>query len=369
MSPKSNCQSFALVAAATKVALVTVLAAPLFGQIDSVAPWRVQLRVHTCDQSEAGTDSKVFVRFTSNPMDRFWLARGGNDRERNESNTYDVVIRDPIPGAVTNLGNITEITLGINGSNKWCFDRVELFVNNPNPGMIGGTTALAHRIFDSGFISSGIWISTGDRGDSRVMGPEVTVASNSGSMPPLFRTLRGGLWNLFLARSAILNCPRVDGLVGVDRLVLEEYFESYLGHMMGPGEPLSEFRYGALVGRAWVEIRRQSANSIRVDVDIVRDRAPDVFSRMFDKNFVLEFVCSSGGLSINLLEVDVDGHFLVRLFTLGISEGVNRLIERLARGGVLPTVISTPFCLPPNFNADGDLTFTGTAAITRCYAL
>jgi hypothetical protein len=201
------------------------------------------------------------------------------------------------------------------------------------------------------------------------MGPEVTVASNSGSMPPLFRRLRGGLWNLLLARSAILNCPRVDGMVGADRLVLEETFESFLGHMMGPGEPLSEYRYGALAGRAWVEIRRHSANSIRVDVDIVRDRAPDVFSRMFDKNFVLEFVCSGGGLSINLLEVDVDAHPLVHLFTLGISEGLNRLIELLARGGVPITVISTPFCLTPQFNADGDLIFSGTAGITRCYAL
>ncbi|GEM_PF-6806087 len=369
MNPKSNCQIFALAAAASKATLVAALAAPLFGQIDNVAPWRVQLRVHTCDQSEAGTDSKVFVRFTSNPMDRFWLAHGGNDRKRNNSNTYDVVIRDPIPGAATNLGHITEITLGINGSDKWCFDKVELFVNNPNPGIIGGTTALAHRIFDSGFISGGIWVSTGDRGDFRVMGPEVTVASNSASMPPLFRTLRGGLWNVLLARVAILNCPRADGLVGVDRLVLEEYFESYLGHMMGPGEAMSDYRYGALVGRAWVEIKRRTANSIRVDVDIIRERSPDVFSRMFDKEFALEFVCTSGGLSINVLEVDVDGHFLVRLFTLGISEGVNRLIEALAGGGLAPTVIPTPICLPPQFNADGDLTFTGTASLTRCYAL
>src|SRR5215475_12533069 len=127
MNPKSNRQISALAAAAAKAIFGVALAAPLFGQIDSLAPWRVQLRVHTCNQPDAGTDSKVFVRFTGNPADRFWLARGGNDRERNEFNTYDVVIRDPIPGDITNLGDITEITFGINGDDKWCFDRVELF--------------------------------------------------------------------------------------------------------------------------------------------------------------------------------------------------------------------------------------------------
>jgi hypothetical protein len=329
-------------------------------ELDAITPWRVQLRVHTCDAAEAGTDGDVFVQLTNNPGDRFWLARGGDDRRPGQIDTYDVWIQDPLPGVTVTMRNITELTLGIADGDKWCFDRVELFINHPYPGDISPINAAGYRIFDSGTLVGGRWVSTRDAGDPRVAGSQVTIASEAA------RTLRGRLWNLSGLRVFAGHCPRIGELVGIHRAVLEDMLESFLGHLMGPGEELSEFRFGARVGRSHVTVRRKTDNSIIVDADIVRGRFGA--SRMWDKEIVLQFACASGRLEITPVSVDVSSRRWMNWLTLGLTRGLAELAEAFAssRLGVPPVVIGVPLCVPPRFTADADLTFEGTESITAC---
>ena len=104
--------------------------------------WRLQVRTHTSDVNRAGTDAQVFVRF--NEEREFWLNLGGSDRDRNETNIYDVLllyeegheqveeghaqVGEPI---IQRMSDIHSISFGTRGGDRWIFDRVEILINNP----------------------------------------------------------------------------------------------------------------------------------------------------------------------------------------------------------------------------------------------
>jgi hypothetical protein len=121
-------------------------------EVEVLPVLRVQLRITTADEEDAGTDDPVLVSLNErnytwinygvvqefaapNAEERFKTGHDGNDFKRNGSYTYDL-----LTNGVGSVSDIKWLALSKTGSDGWCVKRLELYVNN-------------HReaLFDRGF--------------------------------------------------------------------------------------------------------------------------------------------------------------------------------------------------------------------------
>ncbi|MBI2570199.1 MAG: hypothetical protein HYV63_24620 [Candidatus Schekmanbacteria bacterium] len=128
-----NCLPVALAAllSASALASATPTAAALgnctfplnYDYLDDVPVWRIRLVVRTADGENSGTDDPAYVQLNGT-HDKFWLDYGGNDRERNSHQVYDVLDPD-----VVTAGDIAMIKIGKSGNDGWGISSVELWIN------------------------------------------------------------------------------------------------------------------------------------------------------------------------------------------------------------------------------------------------
>ncbi len=317
----------------TLVLLIGSMGAAAAQNIEDAALWRVQLVVDTCDLKKAGTDSKVWVQLTNSAAERFWLDRGGNDRRQGDRESWDVVI----PG-LRQVRNLTQIRLGINGGDAWCFDRLELHLNR-NLG--DETTA---RVYSVSLAPQ--WISA-ERSDGYRSQRLVVTA---------LQMRAGDEWNLVGARRRIIAPP-----VRIRRAILESIVEGVLGHMMGPEQPLERLKWGDRKGRAHVQLERREGepdNLAHVDLDLnLGGRKSRV--RAVDVDFDLRVGCSAGQLNLDVINIDAD---LSRALK-GITGGLGALAEKIfeSKGGLGDltgaATAAVPICVPPRFDSSGTLIF------------
>lgn len=248
--------------------------------VEDVNIWRTQLRIHTCDKDNAGTDSHVSVVLNDFQSTSFYL-RVPNDKDRNETNTYDIFIPE-----VTQIRDITQLTIEIHGSNRWCFDRVELLVNS-NPGGNGGnSTGIPIFVFQT---STGQWL-------DRTNGP--TRFTRSGA------ALRAHPnWSDFVG-SLIQTLPG-----RVKRSQIEAMVMGIVGDFVAR-DP--DVQWGGLNGSSYVELTPPTTQAgvllpTRVDLDLERQ---SVFEKNLDVDFTLSSKCTDLGSTIAIefftSDVDVD---------------------------------------------------------------
>ncbi|WP_435623334.1 hypothetical protein [Flagellimonas sp.] len=310
-----------------------------FTNLESLPVWRVQLRIHTANRDKAGTDSKVYVKMTNNNQ-RFWLLQGGDDRQRNEWEIYDVVLTDPIKGTtlIPTVRQITQLTLGINGNDIWEFDRVELLINNPKDRKSTNRGGSPYTIYSYN-ASQKIAKRDGYR-------QEFSLSN---------RTLRSHYkWK---SSAKLANFPWVTSLgktnIGFQREVLEEVLEGAIGNALGPGGELSDRKWGRKQGRTHVGIKHKSSfpdNVARLDVDI----AP---SRLVDVEVKFRVACDGTNIKAEVIGTNVRTNRVAKIFATtfmgSLQYGLNKLMDTAVR----PIYLEADICLPPKFTDDHHLLF------------
>lgn len=305
--------------------------------LDTTPIWRTQIEVQTCDSSNAGTDDSVYVELNGSG-ERFYLDLPGNDRERNETNIYDVVLP-----SVRDAGDITKITLHKEGTDAWCIRRVALYVNG-----------IASPVFNQTIAGSGTTID----GDPGYL-PSTTFSS---------ATLRGsGMWNLSGARSAIVPTLNASGDFVIDHLAIESIITGVIGDRIH----YNGLYWGGKHGSAYVESYHQAGDgpqTTHVDLDLKYETGhwylanPEV-----DIDFDLTIQCSAGKLQVVPSNVtwDLDFPDVLDVLTLGLLEVV---VEELAEDavndnldnalGALSLGLPTPVCPTPSVASDGTVTLS-----------
>lgn len=90
---------------------------------EAVNVFRIQLRINTCNNEDAGSDDDVYVTLNGND-DRFYLNKS-NDFEKGEKKTFDI-----LSSSIKQVKDISFIKLGIRGDNGTCLRDIELLINN-----------------------------------------------------------------------------------------------------------------------------------------------------------------------------------------------------------------------------------------------
>lgn len=325
--------------------LALLLGLTIFTGCDFVTPpdedkgafvWRLQVRTHTSDVNHAGSDAKVFVRL--NGGGTFWLDLGGSDRDRNETNIYDVLLlNDKGESIVQTMNDIESISFGTRGNDRWIFDRVEILVNNPFDRNASREQTAPYVIAD---INGEFEISTKPE-----FSDEIVVASGD--------ELRGSLWNTDGIRGAILVPPIVPRAgIGIRREVLEEILESVLGDMMGPGNDLASRKWGKKEGRQYVGVHhknRHAENEASIDIDIHPSRIADV-------DVDIRLSCDAEDkLQAEILSVDISTSRLLSLLIPGLNKILDRVLEGMFQGLFEHPQNLGDECSNPRFTENHDL--------------
>jgi hypothetical protein len=281
---------------------------------DALPVWRAQLRLRTGDVDDAKTDDAVYARLNAH---RTYMNYGRNDFERGDAFTYDLVLN-----GVTKLGDITELTVGKEGSNGWCVSGLSLIVNNVT-------------VYSQDFGPPCKWLDP--------PGGQSTWAV-------AYSDLRQhASWQAYSPLTAALGI--LDGLKHGD---LESIIEANVGH----GLYGTDLYWGKLHGRA-VEVTRRSDTSLDVDLDLAAD-LPYSGDAEIDVDFHLDIGCSCGVVSVvaspATVEADVPWYLDLLAWVgeavAGIDAGLERTIE-LAVGATLDT--GQPTCPLMSVASNGDV--------------
>ena len=89
---------------------------------DTHPVWRMQIKLFTADVHDAKTDDPVHVII--NQTTKTVLDYPQDDFERNKSYTYDLLL-----DGISTYGDIGQIVIAKDGTNGWCLDRWELYIN------------------------------------------------------------------------------------------------------------------------------------------------------------------------------------------------------------------------------------------------
>lgn len=227
--------------------------------------WRLQLKVLTDGRENAGTDDEVYVKFQNTAGSHYFLDRAGNDRERNETNVYDIV--DP---NVNTIQDIKMLTLGIIGDDGWCVKRVELLINDwPTP------------IFRKSY-STCQWLDH-DSGKS----PTLYISGSE------LRSYAG--WRYNSANRGIWMPPTI-----IKNSTLVAIVESYVGHLMNLEDDLKDFEYGKKQGQHYVVAKKVAADKLHFDLDLAYTKGIDLET---DLDFDMLINCQNNNLSLQFVNV------------------------------------------------------------------
>jgi hypothetical protein len=206
--------------------------------------YRVQLRIHTADVSDAGTDDSISVLlnesfYTAPSGNKTWLDYGRDDYERGDEFTYDLSV-----DKLSEIGDITHIQFAKSGSNGWCIQDLALLVNGVEvySQAFGATSSSCH------------WLDN-DNGHSRVL----TISHAA---------LRAhSAWLNYEPPQPMLDLSEFPDFVTATVQLPREELESRIESMLGDEIHDNQAYWGHLHGRA-VEVIKKSDNAVGVDLDL-----------------------------------------------------------------------------------------------------
>ena len=232
---------------------------PSFGQ---VAVWRLQLRVKTSGYENANSDSELHVQFRNSTSSIYYLDNGGDDREKNKTDVYDILDRN-----IKTISDIQFIKFTIKGNDGWCFSKIELLVNGaPIP------------VFKKSFSGKKCIDKNGNPGATyRIAGSELRNSPT---------------WKHSNSNRAIWLPPSI-----IKRITLENMVESYVGHLMNadPNMKKNDLEYGYKHGR-YVEATKKTKNTLHFDLDLKSHYGIDF---EVDVDFDLVIKCQNNKLALS----------------------------------------------------------------------
>lgn len=233
---------------------------PSFGQ---VAVWRLQLRVKTSGYENANSDSELHVQFRNSTSSIYYLDNGGDDREKNKTDTYDII--DP---NIRTINDIQFIKFTIKGNDGWCFSKIELLVNGaPIP------------VFKKSYSGKKCIDKNGSPGATfRIAGSQLRNSPT---------------WKHSNSNRAIWLPPSI-----IKRRTLENMVESYVGHLMNadPKMRSNDLEYGYKNGNRYVEATKKANNKLHFDLDLKSHYGIDF---EVDVDFDLVIKCQNNKLALS----------------------------------------------------------------------
>jgi hypothetical protein len=233
---------------------------PSFGQ---VAVWRLQLRVKTSGYENANSDSELQVQFRNSTSSIYYLDNGGNDREKNKTDIYDIL--DP---NIRTISDIQFMKFTINGNDSWCFSKVELLVNGA-PVPVFKKAYSGKKCIDKNGSPGAVF---------RIEGSELRNSPT---------------WKHSKSNRAIWLPPSI-----IKRITLENMVESYVGHLMNanPNMKKNDLEYGYKHGNRYVEATKKAKNKLHFDLDLKSHYGIDF---EVDVDFDLVIKCQNNKLALS----------------------------------------------------------------------
>lgn len=267
---------------------------------EDVAIYRIQLKVKTNTIKNADTDDPVWVQLNSTD-DPFYLNLGGNDREKGQTDIYDILSSN-----VNRIRDIKMIKMGISGNDGWNFREIELIVNG-----VG--------IYKKVFSSAGQWIDSDNKSH-----PKTYTAST--------KTLRNYTnWNYNSLTNHIYKGPAM-----IPVSMIKSFVESAVGNSLFK---VKEITWGHRSGREYVAVKRINEHTLRFDLDLTYkiNNMPDP---ELDVDFDLVFSCDNGVIRTTVENYKSRVSGVASYFT----RGLNMLRGTLLQACKLPGPGLTPTC-------------------------
>lgn len=283
--------------------------------INDVPVYRLQLAFTTANtNNDAGTDSKVYVQLNST-MRAYYLDLGIDDRERNQTNVYDVV--EP---SVRFIRDIQHLNITKVGNDGWAITKVELRVNG-------------HKIFEKTYSATSPHIIDGDEGRQPVLNFTSSQLRN------------GGLWTY--AKVPNIHVPPLL----ISKADLMKMVEGFVGNYMRyiPNETVNwgdRDGVNTLFGPA-VEASFRNRQTLTFDLDLQVARTGP--NPELDIDFDLVVSCTNGRVLLSVENARANINFLsttkfnVAKMKLDLSNYLNRSFN-------------VPVC-NAHFRTDGSLSF------------
>lgn len=203
---------------------------------EDIPVWKMTLSFKTSHRDNAGTDDEIYLYFGEHQdgYRNFFLDKGGDDRERGDIDTYEIM--DP---RIKTIRDIKKMKIRKYGEDGWNFNEVKLYVNGA-------------LIFEK-YYREGQWIDNYSKKhpwDLTISGSELRQNPN---------------WRYTTKNQGIKTAPKYLRLSSVEKMM-----ESYFGHQMNANGKRRRWEFGKKSGRAYVEGRTYQANKLLFDLDLVR---------------------------------------------------------------------------------------------------
>ncbi len=283
--------------------------------INDVPVYRLQVAFTTANtNSDAGTDDRVFIQLNST-MRAYYLDLSIDDRERNQTNVYDVV--EP---SVRFIRDIQQLNITKSGTDGWAITKVEVRVNG-------------HKIFEKTYSATAPHIIDGNEGHQPVLNFTSSQLRN------------GGRWTYTSAPN--IHVPPLQ----VSKADLISMVEGFLGNYMRyiPNETVNwgdKDGVNTLFGPA-VEASFRNRQTLTFDLDLQVARTGP--NPELDIDFDLVVSCTNGRVLISVENAKANINFLS-------TTKFNIVKMKLDLSNYLNRTFNVPVC-NAHFNPDGSLSF------------
>ncbi|MEZ4885005.1 MAG: PLAT/LH2 domain-containing protein [Chitinophagales bacterium] len=279
---------------------------------EDVAVWRLQVKITTDGRDDADTDDTAYIQIGNSTQNRFYLDKGGDDRERNHTDVYDLV-----NVGVNKIGDIRFLKIAKIGTDGWCIKNIDIMVNNV-------ATPLYRKSF-----GSCQWIDGNDGHPS-----SITISSSE--------LRQYGGWKYTSQNQGSIWLPPL-GILPRD--MFENIVESLFGHLRHVQSNLKGIYWGHYYGNGWVEAAYKAGDNptLHFDLDLAKD-VNNFFDPEIDVDFDLVFICANGKISLELQNPVVEAFYWgsISIFTTNLDD------YNLGN-------FNTPFCPSIKVNGDGSV--------------
>lgn len=271
--------------------------------------WRLVLEVIVADVDDAGTDDEVFFQtgdFTNLNSTQTYLDYGRNDFERNSVNRYDLNL-----DGISELSDITELAIGIDGNDGVLIQEFSLFANNDH--------LLFHRYFGS---SSSTALNLDSKRIYIVKFDELRLS------PDWIKFVESAKADKLFNLPKIIINPKGEGLaIQIKNEEIVSRIEALVGHMLYTDPAWKGILDWGNISGPPVEVTRKDNNTLHVDLDL--ELQVDILPNPeMDIDFDLSItkICEEDDMTISIVSNN---------FTSNASTSIWEKITNASVGGIL----------------------------------
>jgi hypothetical protein len=234
-------------------------------QLEEMPVYRIQLRLTTGTENDAGTDDPVYVQM-NNGDSKFYLAKGIDNFQQGKTVLYDVLSKN-----IKKIKHFDFLRIGVSGADGVCLKTIELLVNNCG-------TPIYSRSFAG---TTGACIDNASSSLSPTI--EISASQLRASSGWNYEGMRSEMWRPALRISKDWIVSAVEAAIG--NQLFQEASDLQWGTVGGTGGNTTLWE-GA------VETKKVNGHTLHFDLDLEADVTgpnPEV-----DVDFDLDFRCERG---------------------------------------------------------------------------